>query len=249
MTFGGRGTMRRWVLLLAVATGGGCAHQMGKNATAGAIAGFQSQREATLAATGETPGEMLGSSITKGVIGQLQDPQQAQVLQGLAAEIARAAVTQALVSATKKQADGSPSLVEMAVAQGAGAVEHELVRALAVDLGRQDPGSVGGAVSAAAERISASATRGVVDNLLPRCDAHDPRCLDRRVSDLGASAGAGVMKGVLAAFPTLLAAGVFLLGVLFTLLVLVAWRLLTWSGGTRAERRRAHDRRVPQEQP
>jgi hypothetical protein len=245
---GRTGRARVVVLLVAVAGaggGGGCAHQAGANATAGALQGLQQQSEQQKAETGQYIVETLGDRTTKGVIARATSPESMAMLEQAAGQLSAAAVQQALATATEGGAD---SPIGVASTQAATAFEQALVRALSDDLGAHGDGPLGSAMADVSERIARASARGIAETLSPGCDLGDAGCLDRRVSELARASASGFVSGLGRVIPWLLAAVMFVAGVLVTLLVLATLSLLRRSGGgTEAGARRGPRRAAPRD--
>jgi hypothetical protein len=227
---GRTGRARVFVLLAAAGAGGGagCAHQAGERATAGAVQGLQQQSEQQKAETGQYFAEALGSRATSGAIEQATSPESLAKLEQMTGQLASAAVQQALAAATE---GGANSPITAASTQAATAFEQALVRALSDDLGAHGEGPLGSALADVSERISRASARGIAETLSPGCDLGDAGCLDRRVSELARASASGFVSGLGRVIPWLLAAVMFVAGVLVTLLVLATLSLLRRSGG------------------
>jgi hypothetical protein len=219
-------------LAMSGVLGGGCAHQAGKQATAGAVAGLQQQSERVKAETGQYIFETIGSRATHGALEVLTSPEQVQRLQDMTGQMANAAVERAFEAAlTPAEGGHGGSPIETASAAIARSIERELTRALAADLGPGGEGPLGQALAGTTTRMSGSAAQGVLAALFPECGAGEAHCIDRRVAELAQETAAGAVRGLTRSVAWLLVAGSFVAGVIATLLLVVTFRLFRRGGG------------------
>lgn len=218
----------RLAALVVCGVAGGCAHRAGTRAASGAVESLQEQSREVKERTGEYPAERLGSRVTQGALGALSDPQATEQLQELAARIAEAAAQRAVTAVLTpgEGGVGAGSPLEVASTQIARAVQRELTRALAADLGPNGEGPLGRALAGTSAEVSLAATRALLLAAFPECGPGEPRCLDRRVGEMAQEAAAGAVRGFSRAVAWMLIAGSFLAGVIAALLLIVTFRLV-----------------------
>jgi hypothetical protein len=194
-----------------LACGPGCAEHAASKATEGAL---DTLAEKTGSPPGERPAETVARRAVEGALAHLTEPEQLEKIREVAGQAAQAAATQA---------------GQAAVA----AITAQLGR----DLGSHAEGPLAQQVSALVEEATRSATEGALRSFAPGCAPGDAACIDRRMAALSERAAAGFVLGLRDQLGVVPLAVAFLLGVLATLVVVLAVRLVRGPRG--------HGREVP----
>jgi hypothetical protein len=207
-------------VLLATA----CAHQAGRQATAGAMEHLTEQSEAT--PPDQRPSAVVGGRVVEAAVATLSEPTQVE-------RLSRVMETTA----------------ERAGAQAGEAVTAAMLARLGEALGAHGEGPMGDQLVALAQNTARAAGGGVLDSLAPGCNRDDPACLEQRVSELSRRAGAGFMAGIKAELGLAALALAFVIGALVMAAVLLAVRMLGRARRAPADERARAPARAPSEQP
>jgi hypothetical protein len=199
----------------------GCAHDMGKQMTQGALEGVKSETATTGASGANAPAAPAVQNVTgsavEGGLERLSDPEQLARLR----RVVDAMVGQAMQSAVSRFAGGaagnagsggaSPggpggsaqvphgSALQTMAGQAAHAFMAGVTADLSAGLGDDGNGPLARRTAAATQAIAAAAARGFgagIEGALPGCAAGDARCLDRRVEGLSETAAVGFARGL-----------------------------------------------------
>jgi hypothetical protein len=192
---------------------------MGKNVATGIAAGQ--------ASTAESPEQQVvrvsAERAVAGAVESLDDPAQREKLQQLVSALVTEAISSAFRAATSGPAGQAgegfaPSPIEALIGNAARAGIETTLQGLVADLGENGEGPLAASLASTGRNVSAAAVGGAVDRLsesFPGCRGPDAlACIDRQVSQMSRSAGAGFATGIRESigWPLLVLAGLLGLG-------------------------------------
>lgn len=242
-------------VLLAVA-GCGLAHQAGAGAASGAGQELES-RLGEARGLGCPHSECMSRAFVKGLLAELQSPEQRDQLNAVVRSVLASAIESMLAEATSPEQLAQLGLITETAAQSMrrGFLEGGMggsftaigdqttqgaVDALRRALGAQGQGPLATSFAATAEQVSASTVRGIraEAGLFPECSGPDrARCVDERLTALSRAASIGVREGLrgIIAIPLLVFA--FVLGLIVALLIGLIWSHRRTGGEPRSSMR------------
>lgn len=209
---------------------GGCAHQMGKGAVAGATQQVAQGQEANAEDPSKQVSRVFAQRAVEGAVAALDAPEQRAKIQ----QVVNAAVTEAVASALRTATEvpqgenaglageRGVSPVALLMGQAARTAVEDSIRGLVVDLGGHGEGPLAASLAGTGKTVSAAVVGSALDQLtelFPGCRGPDPvACINRQIAAMSQSAAVGFSTGLRQSigWPLLVVAG--LIGLLIGLL-------------------------------